>query len=183
MSSVPIKLLLCCSILLLSACGTSGAATSTADSTVAPTPAVVLGSCTLLLSTAGETVTDETAIAAVLNAESDFVVRQEIEALMQLWASGAYIADAKNTPDDPADDQRWLDRDAIQHRYVRTVFPGAPASASPKDLVYDISGDEATITATTQIGEEVSPAGDRWTLARENGCWVITSLTYNLESP
>lgn len=179
MSTAPIKLLLCCSIVILSACGAAEPVNTAASST----PAIALGSCTLALASDGETVTDEGAIAAVLNAESEFVVRQEIEALMRLWASGAYIADAKNTPEDAEDDQRWLDRDAIRHRYVRTVFPGAPASASPKDLVFDISDDQATITATTQIGDEVSPAGDRWTLVKENGCWMITSLTYNLESP
>jgi len=37
------------------------------------------------------------------------------------------------------------------------------------------------VVATTHIGSEVSPAGDRWELARVDGCWMIRSLTYNLE--
>jgi hypothetical protein len=124
---------------------------------------------------------DEEAIRAVIEAEADFVVQQEIKTLMQLWHDGAYIADAKNTPTDTTDDQQWLDKDAIRHRYVRTVFPGAPATASPKDLIITINGPQAVITATTQIGTEVSPAGDRWVLSTTDGCWGIDSLTYNLE--
>lgn len=139
-----------------------------------------LGSCTLGLPTS---TTDEAAIAQVLQAEGDLVVRQEIERLMQLWHDGAMIIDAKQTPTDENDDQRWLDKDAIRHRYVRIVFPGAPAVAAPKDLIVRIEGMTAIITATTQIGDEVSPGGDRWQLSKEGDCWAIDHLTYNLETP
>jgi hypothetical protein len=37
------------------------------------------------------------------------------------------------------------------------------------------------VTATTRIGGEVAPAGDRWTLVRRDGCWLLQNLTYNLE--
>lgn len=148
-------------------------------SAVPPTP-VPVGSCTLPIPTAA---TAEAAIQAVISAEGDFVVTQDITGLMQLWQEGAYIANAKNTPDNQADDQFWLDKDAIRHRYVRTVFPGAPTSASPKDLKFTIDGPNAVVTATTSIGSEISPAGDRWVLVKVNGCWLIQSLTYNLESP
>jgi hypothetical protein len=43
-------------------------------------------------------------------------------------------------------------------------------------------GDRATVTATTRIGSEVAPAGDRWVLIEHSGCWQIASLTYNLEA-
>lgn len=135
------------------------------------------GSCTLGLA-AG--ISDEEAIAAVLRAEGQLVVDQQIEPLMALWADGSSITDAKNSPD-AADDQHWQDKDAIRHRYVRTVFPGAPAQATPADLQTAVSGEEATVMATTKIGSEVSPAGDRWTLLKRNGCWLLESLTYNLE--
>jgi hypothetical protein len=118
----------------------------------------------------------------VLAAEGELVVRQEIGALMALWAEESQIADAKYTADDTGDDQSWNGKDAIRNRYVRIVFPGAPASAQPADLEIALDGDQATVRATTQIGAEVSPAGDRWVLVKEDGCWTIQSLTYNLEA-
>jgi hypothetical protein len=134
------------------------------------------GSCSLETGTS-----DDEAIRALLAAEGDLVVRQEITPLMALWAEESQVADAKNTPDDPADDQLWEGKDAIRHRYVRTVFPGAPAAVQPADLEIQIEGDRATVRATTQIGAEVSPAGDRWTLVKVDGCWYLAGLTYNLE--
>jgi hypothetical protein len=124
---------------------------------------------------------DPGAIRAVLQAEGEFVVAQDIDRLLHLWIENGLVADAKNTPADAGDDQRWEGRDAIRHRYVRTVFPGAPASVQPADLDIQLDGDHATVTATTQIGAEVSPAGDRWQLQQVDGCWLIADLTYNLE--
>ena len=147
-----------------------------------PTPVVsdvALGSCSLGLAANSS---DEDAIRAVLNAEGESVVSQDIDALMRLWASDGKVIDAKNTPDSADDDQTWDGRDAIRHRYVRTVFPGAPAAVQPSDLAISVDGDEATVTATTHIGDEVSPAGDRWQFRRADGCWLILSLTYNLEA-
>lgn len=137
-----------------------------------------IGSCSPLLE---KTTTDEEAIRHVLNGEGMFVVSQDIEALMNLWASGSRISDAKNTPDNEADDQVWQDKDAIRHRYVRIVFPGAPSEVKPSNLEIALNGAEAVVMATTNIGEETSPYGDEWRLINENGCWLIESLTYNLE--
>jgi hypothetical protein len=109
------------------------------------------------------------------------MVAQDVDKLMALWDDGSYVADGKHTPGDDTDDQFWRDKDAIRHRYVRTVFPGAPKTATPADLKIAIEGDQAIVIATTQIGGEVAPAGDRWTLKRHDGCWYIESLTYNLE--
>jgi hypothetical protein len=143
----------------------------------APQPPV--GSCTLGLAADAS---DEDAITAMLRAEGELVVTQRIDELMALWGDGASIADAKHTPADSGDDQDWLGRDAIRHRYVRTVFPGAPAQATPADLqIAFTGGDRAVVTATTRIGGEVAPAGDRWTLVRRDGCWLLQNLTYNLE--
>ena len=138
------------------------------------------GSCSLELPL---DVTDQAAAAAVLNAEGEFVVSQDIDALMRLWAEDGRIADAKHTPDNLEDDQTWQGVDAIRHRYVRWVFPGAPAMAQPADLVIDVKGDEAAATGTTRIGDEVSPAGDRWRLVKIEGCWFIEELVFNLEPP
>lgn len=143
-----------------------------------PTPAPPAGSCSLELT---DGVSDEDAIRAVLAAEGELVVAQDIEPLMQLWAEEGVVADAGNTPERTDDDQRWIAKDAIRHRYVRTVFPGAPSAVQPADLQIVIDGDAATVRATTHIGDEVAPAGDRWELEKRDGCWVIKSLTYNLE--
>jgi hypothetical protein len=136
------------------------------------------GSCSLGVPNGAD---DETAIRSTLAAEGEQVVAQEIVPLMALWSDESHITDAKNTPDDRSDDQRWLDKDAIRHRYVRTVFPGAPAAIQPTDLSIVIDGDHATVLATTTIGTEIAPAGDRWELIKQEGCWYIQSLTYNLE--
>jgi hypothetical protein len=144
----------------------------------ASTPPPPVGSCTLPLAADSD---DADAIRAVLLAEGELVVKQEISSLMALWSDGSFVANAKNTPQDTTDDQFWLDKDAIRHRYVRTVFPGAPSQAVPADLTIEITGTQAVVTATTNIGDEISPAGDRWTLLKQGNCWLIESLTYNLE--
>lgn len=138
----------------------------------------MVGSCGLNLATDSG---DAAAIAAVLTAEGRLVVAQEIDALMALWSEEGYVADAKHTPERTDDDQFWRGVDAIRHRYVRTVFPGAPTAVAPSDLEIAIEEDRAIVTATTRIGDEVATAGDRWVLVKQGGCWVIESLTYNLE--
>ena len=148
-----------------------------------PPPAAPAGSCSLPL--APDTA-DTEAIRAVLNAEGELMVAQEIDPLMALWLPESQVVDAKNTADDPDDDQTWNGQDAIRHRYVRTVFPGAPAAAQPTDL--DIEIDQrsnllhATVRGTTTIDDEIAPAGDRWELVKIDGCWLIERLTYNLEA-
>ena len=146
--------------------------------TPTPTPVPLSGSCTLDLPA---DVSDAEAIRAVLRAEGDLMVAQDIDALMALWGDASFVADAKNTPDNPDDDQQWLDKDAIRHRYVRTVFPGNPAAAAPADLQIEIAETHAVVRSTTNIGDEVAPAGDRWELDKRGPCWEIRSLTYNLE--
>ncbi len=137
-----------------------------------------IGSCSPLLEA---TEKPEDAIRQVLNGEGAFVVAQDIDALMNLWAPNSSIADAKNSPQNADDDQVWKGKDAIRHRYVRTVFPGAPSEVKPSNLEIAVRGKEAVVMATTNIGNEISPFGDEWRLLSENGCWVIQSLTYNLE--
>ncbi len=163
-------------LLLLAACANPPAADTPEP---AASPVQAAGSCSLGLA---PNATDEDAIRAVLLAEGELIVKQDIDALMQLWAADSRVVDAKNTPDDEADNQNWDGKDAIRHRYVRTVFPGAPSQVQPSDLDITVAGDQATVLATTHIGSEVSPAGDRWELVRADGCWMIRSLTYNLET-
>jgi hypothetical protein len=157
-------------LLLLSAC-------SSATPTPEPTPAPLAGSCSL-----PATGDDESAIRALLVAEGELVVTQAIDPLMQLWSDDARIVDAKNTPDNADDDQVWDGKDAIRNRYVRIVFPGAPASVDHSDEIITIDGDRAQVESTTTIGSEVAPAGDRWEMVNRNGCWLLASLTYNLEA-
>lgn len=171
--------------LVLCACGPAAEPAGDVSSAPAAVPdeqegeaAVRPGSCGLA-DAAGAT--NEEAIRAVLRAEGELVVAQDVDDLMRLWSVDGTVTDAKNTPRVADDDQVWTGKDAIRHRYVRIVFPGAPAAAEPADLDIAIDGAQATITATTQIGDEVSPQGDRWRLVQQDGCWLIESLTYNLE--
>ncbi len=175
--NIALSIILLLLVLVISACTAQEPSAPEAKATEPPLLSV--GSCTLPLPQAPS---DEDATRALLVAEGELVVKQNIESLMDLWNDGAHITDAKNTALDLTDDQHWLDKDAIRHRYVRTVFPGAPTVAMPKDLIITIDNLQATITATTQIGNEISPAGDRWELVKKGDCWVIESLTYNLES-
>jgi hypothetical protein len=156
--------------LLLSACSAAPQAA------VAPTPAPAGGSCTL-----EQSADDKSAIQALLAAEGEFVVTQKIDALMLLWGEESRIVDAKHTPDASDDDQIWEGKDAIRHRYVRIVFPGAPAKVDHGDEAVTIDGDHAQVQSTTTIGSEVAPAGDRWEIVRQGSCWYLASLTYNLE--
>lgn len=143
-----------------------------------PTPVPPGGSCTL-----PSQPDTEATIRTLLDAEGLMVVSQDIDALMALWAQDAKIVDAKNTPEDGADDQVWEGRDAIRNRYVRIVFPGAPAAIDHSDqrITLNADGNGAVVESTTAIGSEVAPAGDRWEVVARDGCWYLQSLTYNLE--
>lgn len=125
---------------------------------------------------------DEKAVAQLIYAEGEGVVQQDIDRLMDIWADDGEIVDANNTPDDDSDDARWKGKDAVRQRYVNLVFPSAPMQAEAGDLQVTIEDSEATVTSTTNIGDEVSPSGDRWNLEKRNGRWYIVTLTYNLES-
>lgn len=164
---IDMRLILAAAILL--AAGLSGCTS----------PSSTAGSCGLGLAAGSD---NATMIRAVLEAEGKLVVAQAIDDLMALWAEDAFVANAKNTAHDASDDQFWRGKDAIRHRYVRTVFPGAPAAVAPAELAIELDAGRAVVTATTRIGNEVAPAGDRWTLVKQGDCWLIESLTYNLES-
>lgn len=165
-------LLLIAGCLLLAACSN---ATPTPQPT--PTAAALEGSCAL-----PATENAEDAIMALLNAEGELVVAQDIDPLMRLWLEEGKVVDAKNTPDNSDDDQMWEGKDAIRHRYVRTVFPGAPTLVDHGDETITLDGDRAHVESTTTIGDEIAPAGDRWEMLNRDGCWYLASLTYNLES-
>ena len=124
---------------------------------------------------------DAEAVRRLIADEGAAVVRQDIAALMDLWAADAVVTDAKHTPDDATDDATWQGRDAIRSRYVVLVFPGNPQSAGGQDVRVDVTGDRAAATSTTAIGSEVSAGGDRWTFVKRDGRWWIATLTYTLE--
>ena len=168
-------------VLFVSACfGGGGTVASDSTADAVDSTQVAGGSCGLDLPQAASA---EESLRALLSAEGELLVAQDIDPLMQLWAETSRIIDAKNTRTSDNDDQVWDGKDAIRHRYVRTVFPGAPASAQPADLEIIVRDDQAEVLATTQIGSEVSPQGDRWTMVHIDGCWYLESLTYNLEPP
>ena len=152
--------------------------TSILNGCISKEPKVAIGSCILSLPA---NTSDEESIQAVLRAEGEFVVNQQIDSLMALWGEDSAVVDAKHTPQDEADDQLWQGKDAIRHRYVRVVFPGAPKSITPRDMQVTIEGDNATVQSTTEIGQEESKGGDRWKMVKQDSCWLIQRLTYNLE--
>jgi ketosteroid isomerase-like protein len=126
--------------------------------------------------------TDEEAIFQLLNAEADGVVSQDIDRLMEIWAEDGVATDANHTPDNPGDDRVWGGIVAIRERYVNEIFPSAPSSVTHPDVELTIEGNSATAVSTTTIGIDHAPAGDRWTFAKTDGRWLITSLTFNLEA-
>ncbi len=131
------------------------------SSTAPPPPAA--GSCTLGL---GADAPDDEVIRAVLLAEGEFVVEQDIDALMQLWAPDSRVVDAKNTPDDDADDQNWDGKDAIR-RYVRAPsFPDRRTKCSRRTWRSPSTAMRLSYTPPP-ISAAKSPAGDhRWELVR-----------------
>ncbi len=159
------------SCLLLSGCAARPASTTT------PLAGLATGSCSLELS--GNT-DNYKAIWALISAESKYVVSQDIDRLMRLWSEDASITDARHTPDDPSDDQSVQGQDAIRYRYTRFVFPSAPSFAEAAGLDIHISDNQAEVTSSTHIGNQLTPGGNRWRLVRVNGCWVLQELVYNL---
>lgn len=125
--------------------------------------------------------TDEEAIWQLLQAEKEAVLQHDIDRLMDIWDEDGIVIDANHTPDKPDDDAKWVGHEAIRERYITLVFPSAPDEASATEAELTIQGDTATAISTTAIGIEVSPSGDKWTFAKKEGRWKITSLTYNLE--
>lgn len=159
----------CC--LLLSACSNAQEGRDAVRQTA-------VGSCGLALPQAAS---DTEIIWSLIAAESRYMVAQDIDALMRLWATDAQITDLHNTPQNTSDDQTWKGQDAIRYRYARNVFPSAPSSAQPSDLDIQVSGNSAVVTATTRINAEVSPAGDLWQLVKRDGCWLLLRLEFNRE--
>jgi len=125
---------------------------------------------------------DEEAIMQLLGAEAEGVVSQDVDRLMEIWDQDGVVTDANHTPDNSADDRVWEGIVAIRERYINEIFPSAPSSVTHPDVELTIEGDTATALTTSTIGIDHAPAGDRWTFARVDGRWSITSLTFNLEA-
>ena len=123
---------------------------------------------------------DEEAILQLLNAEGEGVVQQDIDRLMEIWAPEGVVTDANHTSNDPSDDKTWKGAEAIKERYL-AIFQSFPTQAAHPDVELTITGDTAEVTTTTTIGIDMAPKGDRWTFAKMEGRWYITSLTFNLE--
>jgi ketosteroid isomerase-like protein len=125
---------------------------------------------------------DAQALKTLIAAEGEAARAHDAERLASLWAEDGVVRDARHTPGDPSDDGVWQGRDAIMSRYTSTIFYLTLEEMGPIDLAFDIRGDQAVVTGTTRIGDEVSPGGERWTFARQDGEWVIKGITFNLEA-
>ncbi|MEZ4557313.1 MAG: hypothetical protein R2854_12830 [Caldilineaceae bacterium] len=139
------------------------------------------GSCTLDLPA---DVSDAGAIRAVLRAEGDLMVAQDIGALMALWGDASFVADAKNTPDNPDDDQQWLDKDAIRHRYVRTVFPATrPRPLPPTCRSRSRRHTPSSAARPTSVTKLHRPAiAGSWTSGARAGRFAASPTTSNRSS-
>jgi hypothetical protein len=120
-------------------------------------------------------------IAELIAAHRAAVVADDVQGVLDIWAENGVITDANHTPDDPADDHVWLGLDAVISYYTTILFPLYLNEVGPVDTVLTVKGTEAIMTGTTKIGDELSPAGERWTFALRDGEWKITGMTFNLE--
>lgn len=154
-------------LLLVAACGPTAAPTAPSSPSPRGTDTPIPAS-------------DEEAILQLLNAEAEGVVQQDIDRLISLWAPEGVVTDANHTPDDPSDDLVWEGSEAIKERYL-VIFQSFPTQAAHPDVELTLSGDTAEATTTTTIGVDMAPKGDKWTFAKIEGRWYITSLTFNLE--
>lgn len=152
-------------LLLVASCGPSASPAPTPEPRGTPTPTPA---------------TDEEAILQLLNAEAEGVVNQDIDLLMALWTPDGVVTDANHTPDDHSDDLVWEGAEAIKERYL-VIFQSFPTQATHPDVELTITADTAEATTTTTIGIDMAPKGDKWTFAKIEGRWHITSLTFNLE--
>ena len=152
-------------LLFVASCGPSVSPSPTPKSPGTPTP--IPG-------------TDEEAILQLLNAEAEGVVQQDIDRLMEIWAPDGVVTDASHTAQDPSDDLVWEGAEAIKERYL-VIFQSFPTQAAHPDVKLTIRRDTAKATSTTTIGVDMAPKGDKWTFAKVEGHWYITSLTFNLE--
>jgi ketosteroid isomerase-like protein len=125
---------------------------------------------------------DEEAVMQLLNAEAEGVVSQDIDRLMEIWHQDGAVTDANHTPDNPSDDRVWDGIAAIRERYVNEIFPSAPSSVTHPDAEVTVEGNTATAVSTTTIGIDHAPGGDQWTFVKTEGRWLITGLTFNLET-
>ena len=124
---------------------------------------------------------DREAILALMAAEAEAAIQDDAARLLELWAADGLLRDANHTPDDPTDDHTWIGHDAILSRYLTVVFPLHLTQLARTDVLLTVDGRAATATATTVIEGEVSPGGERWTFARIDGGWRITSIVFKLE--
>jgi len=125
---------------------------------------------------------DEEAVMQLLNAEAEGIVSQDIDRLMEIWHEDGVVTDANHTPDNPSDDRVWDGIAAIRERYVNEIFPSAPSSVTHPDAEVTVEGNTATAVSTTTIGIDHAPGGDQWTFVKTEGRWLITGLTFNLET-
>jgi hypothetical protein len=111
----------------------------------------------------------EQAIPRLILAERAAARTGDLALLAQLWAEEGRVIDGRTTAD-PADDYRWLGRDAILDRYVVAVFPNPPPALDHvAALTLDVTGSQAVAIH----------AGDHWQFVQQDGRWWILELAYS----
>ena len=117
----------------------------------------------------------DVAFPALVQAERQAAIDNDIGLLRQLWAEDAQIEDGRGTSE-TTDDYHWQGRQAIFDRYRVAVFPNPPA---PHDrtptLQVIVDGNRAT-TIDTQNG-------DQWEFVFVEGRWWLVVLRYGVSPP
>jgi hypothetical protein len=124
---------------------------------------------------------DQQTIIAVINAEAEAVLAENLDIIREIFAPYAAITDGAtgDTWSDPVQRYRQKFRREIHFEIIHENFR------------VNVSGNEATVTndsrgawafeaTPTQRTPYHSYGGDQWTLRKTgNGCWRIVSFTYN----
>lgn len=113
----------------------------------------------------------EEAVTALIVAERQATIDQDLGLLGQLWAADASIVDGRGTLP-TTDDYVWQGRAAILDRYRVAVFPFTlpPLSQLAVGTTITITGNEAT----------VHHHGDQWQLVKVEQRWWLLTLRYQL---
>lgn len=124
-------------------------------------------------------------IRCLIQDEARFVLNGEIANAVSLFDENAFVMDAAGGNKDQQ--IIWKGRDEIEERY-RNLPPFTYLKHAAIDINLELDENYARATADTigtyiEGGKEIhisSDRGERWTLEKIDGKWMITCFTYGL---
>lgn len=139
-------------------------------------PRLTTGRCAY----AGVSAGDEAAIAWLINAEGEAVVKEDLALIEQIFAPDALIVDMLTG-------EKWF---SPVERYTHLINAADYSKASHADIkaVTPIAGGRAYFTSSSRGAYTVEgvsksystlPDSDHWTLEKRRGCWIITQFEFN----